>query len=442
MGQSRSGKGHPLFLLSLGCAKNQVDSERLAACLEAWGFQLVETVEEARTAIVNTCGFIRPAAEESIRAILDLEGLKAEGRLERIGVVGCLLNRYGEELRKELPSVDFWAEAEDWGTLGKQLGRKEPLCQAGRKMLPEGGKWSRYLKIAEGCSNRCSYCTIPSIRGSLRSLSPELLVPEAVELAGQGAREICLVAQDLTAWGTDLYGAPSLPALLSELERALPEETWLRLLYLHPSGIDDILLEHVLGSSRILKYLDIPIQHADPRMLGEMNREITPERLRHVFRKLRDADPDFALRTTIMVGHPGEDERAFEELLRFVEEIRFDRLGAFEFSPEDGTASAKMPGKIPARVKKKRLQRLMSLQEEISLERQARMEGRKLKVLVESVDPGEGLAFGRSYREAPEVDGVVEIRGGDLLVPGNFATVLVSEVLEHDLVAEVQEDGL
>lgn len=429
-------------MLSLGCAKNQVDSERLANALVAWGYELVETVEEAGVAIVNTCGFIRPAAEESIRAILQMEELKANGRLEKIGVVGCLLNRYGETLRKELPSVDFWAEAEDWGTLGERLGQTEPYCREGRMALPGTLPWTRYLKIAEGCDNRCSYCTIPSIRGGVRSLPPDFLAKEAGELARQGAREICLVAQDLTAWGVDLFGKRSLHLLLRELESAVPEGTWLRLLYLHPSGIDDALLEQVLSSSRILRYLDVPIQHADAGVLRSMNREIPPGRLREIFGKIRGADPDFALRTTVMVGHPGEDEAAFGNLLDFIASVQFDRLGAFEFSPEEGTLSASLRNKVPRKVKKRRMDRLMRLQEEISLERQGRFEGRSLEVLVESVEPGEDLALGRSYREAPEVDGLVEIRGGGALQPGCFVTVTVKEALEHDLVAEVQGNGV
>lgn len=442
MARSPSGKRHPLFLLSLGCAKNLADSERLAANLEAWGYDLVESVEEARTAIVNTCGFIRPATEESIQAILEMERLKAAGRLEAIGVVGCLLNRYGDDLKKELPSVDFWSAAGDWEALGKELGSGVPCGIHGRARLPGGAKWSRYLKIAEGCDNRCSYCTIPSIRGGLRSLPPEFLASEARALIQQGARELCLVAQDLTAWGFDLYGKPSLPALLAELEGAIPEGTWLRLLYLHPSGIDEELLDQVMESPRILNYLDIPIQHADPGVLKAMNREIPPERLLDIFKRIRKANPDFALRTTVMVGHPGEDEKAFETLLEFISEVRFDRLGAFEFSPEEGTASASLGDKVPPRVKKKRLERLMSLQEELSLERQSRLVGKTLKVLVESIEEGEDLALGRSYREAPEVDGVVEIRGGGCLVPGSFTEVFVREALEHDLVAEVKADGV
>lgn len=442
MARPRPVKGNSLFLLSLGCAKNLVDSEHLAAKLRTWGFRLVERVEDAGTAIVNTCGFIRPATEESIGAILEMERLKAEGRLEKIGVVGCLLNRYGDDLKKELPTVDFWAEAEDWDTLGRFLLKDSGACAGGREPLPGGPKWSRFLKIAEGCGNCCSYCTIPSIRGNLRSLPMGFLAREAQELQRQGAREICLVAQDLTAWGNDIYGKPSLPLLLDELEKSVGDETWIRLLYLHPSGIDDELIERVLASRKILRYLDIPVQHADPRVLADMNRAITPERLRGIFKRLREADPDFALRTTVMVGHPGEDETAFKALTAFVEEIGFDRLGAFEFSPEEGTVSFSLQGKVPARTKKSRLGKLMRIQERISLERQSRFEGRTLKVLVETVDPEGDLATGRSYREAPEVDGVIEIVHGGGLVPGTFVSAVVKEALEHDLVAEVRADAL
>jgi ribosomal protein S12 methylthiotransferase len=283
---------------------------------------------------------------------------------------------------------------------------------------------------------------IPSIRGRLRSLPLGDLVREARELVSQGAREICLVAQDLTAWGTDLYGNPSLAVLLSELGENLPETTWLRLLYLHPARLDNALLDRILGNARVLPYLDIPIQHASPGVLEAMNREIPPGRMREIFSRIREANPDFALRTTVMVGHPLEDEKAFETLLDFVSEVRFDRLGAFAYSPEEGTVSAALPGKVQARVKKRRLDKLMKLQEEISLARQARFEGKTLRILVESVDRNENLAFGRSYREAPEVDGVVEVRGGGRLIPGTFADVLILEGLEHDMIAEVQHDGV
>ncbi|EXG78743.1 30S ribosomal protein S12 methylthiotransferase RimO [Cloacibacillus evryensis] len=425
-----------IYCLTLGCAKNRVDSECLAGALAAAGHELVPSAEDAECALVNTCGFIRPAVEESIAAILDLEELKKDKKLQKIGVVGCLVNRYGEDLPSEVPLVDFWARTEDWKFVLEQL--KTPGDDARRRgTLPLSSKYSRYLKISEGCGNCCTYCAIPGIRGPLRSLPVEVIVKEAAQLAEEGARELCVVGQDLTVYGTDTDGRPRLIELLDALESSLPHDLWIRLLYLHPSRVDRALLERVAAGRQVLPYLDIPVQHGDPEILAAMNRGIAPETLRGIFRTAREINPDFALRTTCMVGFPGEKKRHFDNLKNFVSEVRFDRMGAFTFFPEEGTVAAALEEQVPERTKNRRLGELMRLQEEISFGRQRCFIGRELKVLVEKIEREEGYAEGRSFREAPEVDGVIEIRNiREDLKEGDIITLRVAEAMPHDMTGE------
>ena len=425
-----------IYCLTLGCAKNRVDSECLAGALTAAGHELVSSVEEAECALVNTCGFIRPAVEESVAAILDLEELKRDKKLKKIGVVGCLVNRYEGDLPSEVPLVDFWARTEDWKFVLDQL--KTPGDdERHRGTLPSSSKYTRYLKISEGCGNRCTYCAIPGIRGPLRSLPLEVIVKEACQLAEEGARELCVVGQDLTVYGTDVSGRPRLIELLDALESSLPPDLWIRLLYLHPSRVDSALLERVAAGRQLIPYLDIPVQHGDPEILAAMNRGIAPQSLRAIFRTARAINPDFALRTTCMVGFPGEKKRHFDNLMDFVAEVRFDRMGAFTFFPEEDTAAAEMAGQVSKRTKNKRLGELMRLQEEISFERQRQFVGKELKVLVEKIDRKEGYAEGRSFREAPEVDGIIEIRSiREDLKEGDIVTVRVTEAMPHDMTGE------
>ena len=425
-----------VYCLSLGCAKNRVDSECLAGELERAGHMLVDDVESADVGIVNTCGFIQPASEESIAAILDLEQLKREGKLKKIGVVGCLVNRYSDDLIKEIPSVDFWARSEDWSSVIKSLGGV-PVNSRCRTSLPSSSKFTRYLKISEGCGTKCTYCTIPGRRGGLRSLPIDTLISEADQLVKEGAVELCVVGQDLTVYGTDLYGKDSLISLIDELESALPKNIWIRLLYLHPSRITGKLLERVASGKQVLPYLDIPIQHADPEILTAMNRKISPDELSSIFTAARRINEDFALRTTCMVGFPGEKKTHFDNLLDFAARTRFDRMGAFAFFPEEGTEAEKMNGQVSEAVKQKRLKKLMVLQEEISLERQQLFEGRVMDVLVERIDREASFAEGRSFREAPEVDGLVEIRGvGEKVKEGDIVKVRMTEAMPHDMVGE------
>ncbi len=425
-----------VYCLSLGCAKNRVDSECLAGELQRAGHILVDDVESADVGIVNTCGFIQPASEESVAAILDLEQLKNEGKLKKIGVVGCLVNRYSDDLIKEMPSVDFWARSEDWSSVIKSMGGA-PVNGRSRTSLPSSSKFTRYLKISEGCDNKCTYCAIPGIRGGLRSLSIETLISEADQLVKEGAVELCVVGQDLTVYGTDLYGKDSLIDLIDELESALPKNIWIRLLYLHPSRITKKLLERVASGKQVLPYLDIPIQHADPNILSAMNRKISSDELGAIFSAARSINEDFALRTTCMVGFPGEKKAHFDNLLDFVSKTRFDRMGAFAFFPEEGTEAEKMDEQVPETVKQKRLNKLMAIQEEISMERQLLFEGRIMDVLVERIDREASFAEGRSFREAPEVDGLVEIRNiSQIIKEGDIVKVRMTEAMPHDMVGE------
>ncbi|WP_286846394.1 MULTISPECIES: 30S ribosomal protein S12 methylthiotransferase RimO [Aminobacterium] len=420
-----------IYVINLGCAKNSVDSENLIGMLEGSGFHVVKKLEEAQVALVNTCGFIQPAVEESIDVILDLEKMKQEGHLQKIGVVGCLVNRYGEDLKKELPTVDIWARSEEWESVILQLGGAPAPWHRGQ--LPETRLWSRYLKVGEGCDSFCSYCTIPSIRGRARSYPIERLVNQATHLVEEGAKEICLVGQDLTIYGRDIYGKSSLLSLLNALSCAIPQSVWLRLLYLHPDRIDSNFIDCLGDVPGVLPYLDIPIQHVDEHILRAMNRKGTESSLRHLFEYIRAKNPLFALRTTLIVGFPGETDVQFEKVLDFLEDMEIDRVGAFTYCQEDGTVAATLSEQIPQDVKEERYRRLMELQSEISWRRQQLFEGKELMVLVEEKDIEEGIAWGRSYRDAPEVDGLVGIINGAHLQEGALVNVKIKEASEYDL---------
>lgn len=408
--------------------------------MEAAGFRLVRSPEEADIALVNTCGFLRAAVEEGVGVILELERLKKSGTVKELAVVGCMLNRYGDELKAEFPSVDYWARSEDWDALLRQMGRAAPRPGCRRAEL-SGTPWTRYLKISEGCDSRCSYCAIPGIRGRLRSRPVAEILEEAHALVRSGAKELCLVGQELSAYGRDLFGRPSLPALLDELERELPRGLWLRLFYLHPSLVDAAFLERVVSSERIVPWLDIPIQHIDDEVLRRMNRPPVEKHIRELFKTGRSLDPDFAFRTTLMVGFPGETRRQFDKLLDFVEEIGFDRLGAFTFSPEEGTPAASFPDQIPEREKTARCNELMDLQREVSLSRQARFVGRALDVLIDEIDEETGARVGRSFRDAPEIDGEVAVTCAESARPGDLIRVKVTGSSEYDLTGEMIHDS-
>jgi ribosomal protein S12 methylthiotransferase len=398
--------------------------------------EVVGSVEFADIAVVNTCGFIRSAVEENIAAVLDLIELKSNGKITMIGVVGCLVARYGEELKQNMPEVDFWAGCDDIASILKFLSSSRYRGEIARKRIPGDVSHVRYLKISEGCDKTCSYCTIPSIKGPMRSRPVGELVREASELVVDGAAEICLVAQDLSSYGADSGRTNGLISLLDELESALPGDIWLRLLYLQPEGVNRALLERVANGVLVLPYLDIPIQHSVPRILDLMNRGVCADNLSAIFETARAIRPDFALRTTCMVGFPGETRSDFDQLLKFIERVCPDRLGAFEFSPEEGTAAFELPGQVSRRSQKSRMEKLMTLQEEISLSRQNLFVGRELDILIDSIN-ADGSAEGRSFREAPDVDGIVELdRVPDGSSVGNIIKAVVTEAFEHDLAAK------
>ena len=435
-----------VFLVSMGCAKNTVDSERLMGRLTALGHRAVEDPQEADVGIINTCGFIQDAVKENIDAILDLEQMKEQGVLPHIVVVGCLVNRYEAELRKELPTVDLFARAEEWDAVADYLNtlapHVTPSCGGGRVSLLPGAPWSRYLKVSEGCDTRCSYCAIPLIRGGLRSTPVEQLVEEAQGLCAAGAKELCLVGQDLTVYGRDLYGGPALKRLLSELDASLPEGTWLRLLYLHPDRVTEDLIDFLLGTKKVLRYLDIPIQHINNGILIRMNRGggEAGGHIRRLFRAIRERDPLFTLRTTLMTGFPGETEEAFQELCDFLQEAELDHMGAFAYSPEEGTPAASFPDSVPHEIAEERCARLMEIQSSIAQERSELFIGKELDVLIEEADPEAGEAWGRSCRDAPEVDGLTCVEGVQEATPGQKVRVRVTDCAEQDLFGDLVEE--
>ncbi len=422
-----------VHVFTLGCPKNSVDSEHLAGLMASAGLRLIDQAEGADLALVNTCGFIQAAVEEGIQAILSLEKMKQQGRVKAIAVVGCMVNRYGQDLKDEFPSVDYWARSEEWKPLLADLGCV--VLGDGRHILTRT-PWTRYLKISEGCNCCCSYCAIPGIRGRLKSLPVKALVQEALSLVQEGAKEICLVGQELNDYGADLYGKPSLPLLLDALEKELPRDLWLRLFYLHPSHVDRAFLERIARSPIIVPWIDVPIQHVDDQILRRMYRPPVERHIWELFRTAREINPDFAFRTTLMVGFPGESRQQFEKLLDFVEEIRFDRMGAFTYSPEEGTAAAKFPDQICQEEKELRYNELMALQQKISRSRQAEFEGRELDVLIEEVDSADGTRWGRSFRDAPEIDGLVAVSGAEGVLPGERIRVKIEDSSEYDLYGE------
>lgn len=402
------------------------------------GFQIVDAAEDADIALVNTCGFLQIAVEEGIGVILELERLKKSGVISRLAVVGCMVNRYGTELMREFPSVDYWARSEDWNGLLSAM--RAPVPEKSRFEIARadisGKPWTRVLKISEGCNCNCAYCAIPGIRGRLRSREIRAIVDEAHHLVDEGAKELCLVGQELSMYGADLFGKPSLPALLDVMEEELPTDVWLRLFYLHPSYVNRGFLERVASSRHILPWLDVPIQHIDDAVLRRMNRPPVEEHIWDLFRWGREVNPDFAFRTTLMVGFPGETRDQFDKLLDFVEDIRFDRLGAFTYSPEEGTPAATFPDQIPEEVKAERYNELMELQQSVSIGRQAMFVGRTLDVLIDEIDGENGCRVGRSFRDAPEIDGIVSVYGADDVLPGDRIRVKITDSDEYNLTGE------
>ena len=420
-----------LYLESLGCDKNRVDSEKLLSeLLEKYeGSEVTLDPSEADIAIVNTCSFIGPAKEESINTILDLAEYKKSGRLKKLIVAGCLVERYKDEIRKELPEIDEIASVKDYvRRLDSQMKRVE-----------SGERYTRYLKIAEGCDKYCSYCIIPRLRGHFRSIPMDMVLEEARELVEDGAKELILVAQETTLYGTELYGKKSLHLLLHALSE-IEGLVWIRVLYCYPEEIELPLIEELRDNPKVCHYLDLPIQHSSDRILKAMNRKTRREELKEKIALLRREIPDICLRTTLITGFPGETEEDFQDVLSFIAEERFDRLGVFPYSQEEGTPAASMENQIPESVKNKRLSRIMELQQEIAFQKAEEQRGRILKALITGYDEEEGRVILRSYMDSPEIDSFIFVKGPER-VSGEFVQVKVVDTEGYDLIGEYCESS-
>ena len=420
-----------LYLESLGCDKNRVDSEKLLSELlgKYDGAEVTLDPSEADIAIVNTCSFIGPAKEESINTILDLAEYKKSGRLKKLIVAGCLVERYKDEIRKELPEIDEIASVKDYvRRLDSQMKRVE-----------SGERYTRYLKIAEGCDKYCSYCIIPRLRGHFRSIPMDMVLEEARELVKDGAKELILVAQETTLYGTDLYGKKSLHLLLHALSE-IEGLVWIRVLYCYPEEIELPLMEELRDNPKVCHYLDLPIQHSSDRILKAMNRKTRREELKEKIALLRREIPDICLRTTLITGFPGETEEDFQDVLSFISEERFDRLGVFPYSQEEGTPAASMENQIPESVKNKRLSRIMELQQEIAFQKAEEQRGRILKALITGYDEEEGRVILRSYMDSPEIDSFIFVKGPERVV-GDFVQVKVVDTEGYDLIGEYCESS-
>ena len=437
-----------LLFISLGCDKNLVDSEVMLGLLAKEGYQMVDDEQEADVIVINTCCFIHDAKEESIQTILEMAQYKEEGRLKALIVTGCLAQRYQQEILDEIPEVDAvlgtTAYTEIARAIEEALEGKGKVTTEDLNALPltdphrivtTGGHYA-YLKIAEGCGKHCTYCIIPKLRGDYRSVPMERLIAEAKDLAEQGVRELILVAQETTLYGKDLYGEKSLYQLLKELCR-IDGIRWIRILYCYPEEIDDPLIQVIKEEKKICHYLDLPIQHASDEVLRRMGRRTSKEQLKAVIGKLREEIPDICLRTTLITGFPGETKEQHEELMEFVDEMEFDRLGVFTYSPEEDTPAAEMPDQIPEEIKEERQAELMELQQDIAFDAAENMIGKEVLVMIEGKVADENAYVGRTYKDAPGVDGLIFINTEEELMSGDFAKVKVTGALEYDLIGEL-----
>lgn len=439
-----------ILFVSLGCDKNLVDSEVMLGIIRERGYKITNEENEADIIIVNTCCFINDAKEESINTILEMAEYKKVGRCKALIVTGCLAQRYAKEIREEIPEVDGLIGTSSYETISQVIddaleghfseqlaGIDELPTNEVNRVMTTGGFFS-YLKIAEGCDKHCTYCIIPSLRGKYRSRPMEALLKEANFLAENGVKELILVAQETTLYGTDLYCEKKLPTLLKELCKIEGIE-WIRILYCYPEEITDELIQVMKEEEKVCNYLDMPIQHASDHVLKRMGRRTSNEELREKVSKLKQEIPDICLRTTLITGFPGETKEDHEEVLDFIDEMSFDRLGVFTYSLEEGTPAAKLDGQVEEEIKVQRQEEIMALQQEISYDNSVAMIGRTLKVLIEGRLPEEDIYIGRTYRDAPNVDGYCFVKSDDNLMSGDFVTVKITEAKEYDLVGEVIE---
>lgn len=439
-----------ILFLSLGCDKNLVDSEVMLGMLTSRGYEITDDENEADIIVINTCCFIHDAMEESIQNILEMAEYKKTGQAKALIVAGCLAQRYRQEIFDEIPEVDEVLGTTAIDQIIRAVdqaleGKKEvilsdlnglPLPDTGR-VVSTGGHFA-YLKIAEGCDKHCTYCIIPKLRGAYRSAPMERLLKEAQELADQGVKELILVAQETTLYGKDLYGEKSLHRLVKELCKIRGIQ-WIRILYCYPEEITDELIQVMKEEKKVCHYLDLPIQHASDAVLKRMGRRTTKKELIHIVTKLREQIPDICLRTTLITGFPGETQEQHEELLDFVDEMEFDRLGVFTYSPEEGTPAAEMDGQIDQEVKEERQAELMELQQEVAFDKAEEMTGREMLVMIEGKVADENAYVGRTYRDAPNVDGLIFINTDEELVSGDFVRVKVTGALDYDLIGGLVE---
>ena len=437
-----------VLFISLGCDKNLVDSEVMLGLLAEKGYQMTDDETEAEVIVINTCCFIHDAKEESIQTILEMAEYKKEGTLKALIVTGCLAQRYQQEILDEIPEVDEVLGTTSYPEIVDAIenalkGRAEvrmtdidalPLVDTARQVTT-GGHFA-YLKIAEGCDKHCTYCIIPKIRGNYRSVPMERLIKEAKGLAEKGVKELILVAQETTLYGKDLYGEKSLHRLLKELCR-ISGIRWIRILYCYPEEIDDNLIQVMKEEPKICHYVDLPIQHANTDILKRMGRRTSKEQLEEIIGKLRREIPDIAIRTTLITGFPGETEEQHQELVDFVDEMEFDRLGVFTYSSEEDTPAAEMEGQIPEEVKEDRQAEIMELQQEIAFEQAEDMVGKEVLVMIEGKVADENAYVGRTYKDAPNVDGLIFVNTEEELMSGDFARVKVTGAAEYDLIGEL-----
>lgn len=440
-----------ILFVSLGCDKNLVDTENMLGILKNKGFEFTDDECEADIIAINTCCFIGDAKQESINTILEMAEHKKDARCKVLVVAGCLAHRYQDEIIKEIPEVDAFVGTSSYDKIADMINsvleekgisnfvedaNRMPMVEADRIVTTPG--YYEYLKIAEGCDKHCTYCVIPKVRGSFRSFPIEYLVNQTKKLVEGGVKEIILVAQETTLYGVDLYGKKSLPKLLHNLGLIEGLE-WIRILYCYPEEINDELIEAIKNEPKVCHYLDMPIQHASDNILKRMGRRTSKQELTDIVAKLRREIPDIALRTTLITGFPGETDVDHEEVMQFIDECEFDRLGVFTYSREEDTVAAQMPDQIDEEIKEKYRDELMQLQQEISADRSAAMIGRIVRVMIEGFIPEDNTYVGRSYKDAPNVDGLVFVECDRELMSGDFIDVKITGSTEYDLIGTIVE---
>lgn len=440
-----------ILFISLGCDKNLADSEEMLGLLTAGGHEITDDETQADAIVINTCCFIKDAKEESVETILEMAEYKKTGSCHALIVTGCMAQRYQKEIIEEVTEVDAVLGTTSYGDIVKALEEAvagnhfeefrdiDYLPDTGSKRVLTTGGHFGYLKIAEGCDKHCTYCIIPKLRGKFRSVPMERLIAQAEDMAEQGVKELILVAQETTVYGKDLYGKKSLHILLKKLCE-IRGIRWIRILYCYPEEIYDELIETIRDEKKICHYLDIPIQHASDHILKRMGRRTSKQELIDIVGKLRKEIPDIVLRTTLITGFPGETEEDHEELKEFVDEMEFDRLGVFTYSPEENTPAAEMADQVPEEVKEERRDELMELQQEISYDRGQDRIGQELLVMIEGKVADESAYIGRTYGDAPKVDGYIFVQTGELLMTGDFAKVRVTGALEYDLIGVLSDE--